>query len=212
MPIRLVLADPHPLLLDGLTALFRKEADMKVVARCGTGEETLQAVQKHRPDVLIFDISLHGKDGFAVLQEIARRQLPTRAVLLTSELNDKAAVKAVRSGVSGIVLKEMAPSLLVQCVRKVHAGQQWLERSFVGRVLDKLVQQDGSRQEIERMLTERELEIVRLITRGLRNKEIAQQLFVSEGTIKVHLHHIYTKLHINNRLALFRYAHTEGLG
>jgi len=211
MPICLVLADPHPLMLAGLTALFRKEADMKVVARCGTGEETLQAVQKHRPDVLIFDIPLPGKDGFAVLQEITRRQLPTRAILLTSTLSDTAAVKAIRSGVSGTVLKERAPSLLVQCVRKVHAGQQWLERCSVGRVLNKLVQQDGKGQEIERVLTARELEIVRLITRGLRNKEIAQHLFLSEGTIKVHLHHIYTKLHINNRLALFRYAHTEGV-
>jgi len=211
MPIRLVLADNHPLMLDGLTALFRKEPSMRVVARCGTGEETLQAVQKHRPDVLIFDIPLPGKDGFAVLQEITRRQLPTRTVLFTSTLSDTAAVKAIRSGVNGIVLKEMAPSLLVQCVRKVHAGGQWLERHSVGRVLDKLVQHDERRQEIERVLTRRELDIVRLIMRGLRNKEIAQQLFLSEGTIKVHLHHIYTKLHINNRLALLCHTHTKGL-
>jgi two-component system, NarL family, nitrate/nitrite response regulator NarL len=122
MSIHLVLADNHPLMLEGLTALFRKEPSMRVLARCGTGEETLQAVQKHRPDVLIFDISLHGKDGFAVLQEIARLQLPTRAVLFTASLSDAVAIQALRMGVKGVVLKEMAPSLLVQCVRKVHAG------------------------------------------------------------------------------------------
>jgi DNA-binding NarL/FixJ family response regulator len=211
MSIHLVLADNHPLMLEGLTALFHKEPRMRVVARCGTGEETLQAVQRHRPDVLIFDISLHGKDGFAVLQEIARLQLPTRAVLFTASLSDAVAIQALRMGVKGVVLKEMAPSLLVQCVRKVHAGGQWLERLSVGRVLNKLVQHDERRQEIERVLTRRELDIVRLIMRGLRNKEIAQQLFLGESTIKVHLHHIYTKLHINNRLALLHYAHTEGM-
>jgi DNA-binding NarL/FixJ family response regulator len=209
MSIRLVLADAHPLMLEGLLGLFRKEADIKVMACCGTGEETLQAVQKHRPDVLIFDIPLPGKDGFAVLQEIRRHQFPTRAILLTSALSDTAALKAVRSGISGIVLKEMPPSLLVQCVRKVHTGQQWVELRSMGRVLDKLVQHGGEREEIKRVLTERELEIVHLIEQGLRNKEIAQQLFLSEGTIKVHLHHIYTKLSVTNRLALLHYAHTE---
>jgi two-component system, NarL family, nitrate/nitrite response regulator NarL len=211
MSIRLVVADGQPLFLDGLENLFRQEPDVEVLARCRDGEETLRAVRQHKPDVLILDIRMSKKDGLAVLQEIHKEKLPTRVVVLTADLDENEALKAMRFGVGGVVLKEMAPHLLVQCIRKVHAGGQWLERHSTARVLDKLLQREAGARELAGVLTPRELEIIRLVASGLPNKVIAKELHISEGTVKAHVHNIYDKLHLDGRLALLRYAQDKRL-
>jgi DNA-binding NarL/FixJ family response regulator len=211
MPIHLVLADDHPIILDGLEILFRMEKDIQVVARCVNGEEVLQAVRQHRTDILILDIRMPGKDGLAVLREMKDEDLPTRVVLLTVALDEEETLEALRLGVRGVVLKEMAPQMLVQCVRKVHAGEQWLERRSVGRALEKLLSREAGAREVAGVLTPGEIEIVRMVASGLRNKEIADKLSISEGTVKIHLHHIYEKLHLNGRLELALYAQDRGL-
>jgi DNA-binding NarL/FixJ family response regulator len=126
-------------------------------------------------------------------------------------LDEHEALKALRLGVGGIVLKEMEPQLLVQCVRKVHAGGQWLERHSTSRVLDRLLQREAGARELAGVLTPREREILRLVAGGLQNKAIAKELFISEGTVKIHLHNIYEKLRLDGRLALLRYAQEKGL-
>ena len=176
MSITLVIADNHPLILNGLEQLFHLEPDVKVLARCRDGEETLQAVRQHQPDVLILDVRMPGKDGLAVLQEMHEEKLPTRVVIYTGDLSDSEALKAMHLGVGGVVLKEMMPQLLVQCVRKVHAGGQWLERHSAGRVLDKLLQREAGARELAEVLTTREFEIMRLVVSGLRNETIAKEL------------------------------------
>ena len=211
MPIRLVVADDHPLILDALESLFGLEQDFQVLARCRDGAETLQAVRHSQPDVLILDIRMPGKDGLAVLRELRQEQCPTRVVLLTAALEDDEVLEAIRLGVHGVVLKEMASHFLVQCVRKVHAGEQWLERHSIGRALDTLLRHQDGRRDLAGVLTPREQEIVRLVARGLRNKGIAAALSISEGTVKIHLHNIYKKLHLTNRLALTLYARDKGL-
>ncbi|OGB88272.1 MAG: DNA-binding response regulator [candidate division NC10 bacterium RIFCSPLOWO2_12_FULL_66_18] len=211
MPISLVLADDHPIILDGLEMLFRAEQDFQVLARCVNGEETIQAVRQHRPDILILDIRMPGKDGLAVLREVKKDSLPTRAVLLTVGLDEDDLLEAIRLGVRGVVLKEMAPQMLVQCVRKVHAGEQWLEKRSVGRALEKMLLREAGERQVAGVLTPRELEIVRMVAAGLRNKEIAESLSISEGTVKIHLHHIYEKLHLGGRLELALYAQERGL-
>ncbi|MEK7220478.1 MAG: response regulator transcription factor [candidate division NC10 bacterium] len=211
MPISLVLADDHPIILDGLEMLFRAEQDFQVLARCVNGEETIQAVRQHRPDILILDIRMPGKDGLAVLREVKKDSLPTRAVLLTVGLDEDDLLEAIRLGVRGVVLKEMAPQMLVQCVRKVHAGEQWLEKRSVGRALEKMLLREAGERQVAGVLTPRELEIVRMVASGLRNKEIADSLSISEGTVKIHLHHIYEKLHLASRLELALYAQERGL-
>src|SRR5215510_2878355 len=148
MAIRLVIADDHPLMLNGLESLFHLEPDVEVLARCRDGEETLQAVYQHRPDILILDIRMPRKDGLAVLQELHEGKLPTRVVVLTAELCENDALRLLRLGVSGVVLKEMAPHLLVQCIRKVHAGEPWVERRSVSRVLDKLLRREAGAREL----------------------------------------------------------------
>ncbi len=211
MPISLVLADYHPLVLDGLEALFQREKDFRVLARCPTGEATLQAVRKHHPDILILDIQLSGMDGLAVLRKMTEEQLPTRVVLLTAEVDEDQVIEAIRLGVAGVVLKEMAPRLLVQCLRKVQAGEQWLERHSISRAIWKMMRREAAASEFARVVTAREIEIIRMLAKGLRNKEIAEKLFICEGTVKIHLHNIYEKLRVGSRLELTLHAQQEGL-
>jgi DNA-binding NarL/FixJ family response regulator len=211
MPIRIVLADDHPPILQGLALLLRQEPDFEVLAGCREGEETLRAVRQFRPDVLILDSLMPGKDGLAVLRELRQMELPTRVILLTAAIDEDNLLEAMRLGVGGVVLKEMAVQLLIQCVRKVYAGDQWLERHSIGRAMEKMLRREAGTREVARLLTSRELEIVRLAASGLRNKEIASKLAISEGTVKVHLHRSYEKLHVDSRMALLRYAQTKGL-
>ena len=211
MPITLVLSDDHPLILDGLENLFRLEKDFKVAARCLDGEETVKAVRKHKPDVLVLDIRMPGTDGLSVLRQMKKEKLSTRVVLLTGVLDEEELAEAVRLGVRGLVLKEMAPKLLVQCIRQVHAGELWLEKRSVSLALEKLLRREAGQREVAQLLTPREIEIVKQVVAGLRNIEIGKRLFISEGTVKMHLHNIYQKLGVDSRINLTSYAQGKGL-
>ena len=211
MPIRLVVADDHPLILDALQQLFSLESDFQLLACCRNGAETIQAMKAYQPDVLILDIRMPGQDGLAVLREMRQEHCPTRVVLLTAGLEEHEALEAVRLGAHGVVLKEMASHLLVQCVRKVHAGGQWVERHSVSRALETMLRHQDGLRDVTGLLTPRELEIVRLAAQGFRNKRIAETLSISLGTVKLHLHHIFKKLPIDSRLALTLYARDKGL-
>ncbi|HKC47751.1 MAG TPA: response regulator transcription factor [Gemmatimonadales bacterium] len=211
MSIRLVLADDHPIVLDGLETLFRLEPDFEVAARCVSGEETVVAVRRHRPDVLVLDIHMPRKDGLAVLRDLQHDKLPTKVVLLAAVLEEEEVLEALRLGVRGMVLKELAPQMVVQCVRKVHAGEQWLEKHAVSRVVDSLLRREAGEREAANVLTPREIEMVGMVARGLRNKEMSKRLAISEGTVKIHLHHIYRKLKVENRVELILYAQSKRL-
>jgi DNA-binding NarL/FixJ family response regulator len=211
MAIGLVLADDHPIFLDGLESLFRKESDLSVLARCVNAAETLKAVRQHRPDVLILGLQMPGMGNLAILRQMKSEQLSTRVVLLTSALNEDDLLEAIRLGVAGVVLKGMAPSLFVLCVRKVHAGEQWLEKLSFSRALEKLLQREAGVREVAGILTQREIEIVHMVAAGLRNKEIAEKLFISEGTVKTHLRHIFGKVQVSSRQELARCAQDKRL-
>ncbi|MGE5303710.1 MAG: response regulator [Alphaproteobacteria bacterium] len=211
MPITLVIADDHPLILDALENLFRLEKDLQVVARCLDGDEALKAVRRHKPDILVLDIQMPAKDGLVVLREMRKQKLTTRVVVLTATIGDEGLAEALRLGVRGLVLKELAPMLLVQCIRKVHAGELWLEKHTVSSALERLLQREAGKQEAVQALTSREIEIIKQLATGLRNSEIAKRLFISEGTVKMHLHNIYQKLGVDTRLKLSRYAQEKGL-
>jgi len=146
--IRIVLADDHVIVLDGLEQLFRLEPELEVVARSTTAEAAVKAVQEHRPDVLVLDLVMPGHDGMWVLRELSELNLPTRTVLLTAHVEENRLVEAIRLGVWGIVLKEMAPRMLMECVRKVHAGEQWLEKRSVAAALESLMRRErGARND-----------------------------------------------------------------
>ncbi len=211
MPISVVVADDHPIVIEGLRDLFHQENDIKILAECGTGDEALAAVRKHRPDILLLDIRMPGKNWSEVIREIQKQKLKTRVVLLTAVLDENDTLEAVRLGVPGVVLKDTLPKQLVQCVRKVHTGARWLDNNALGAALEKVAWREGGMHQVSGVLSPREIEIVRLVAAGLRNKEIGKKLFISEGTVKIHLHNIYEKLNVRSRLALSLYARDKGL-
>src|SRR2546422_1352374 len=184
MTVHLALADDHPIVLDGLEGLFRLEPDFQVVARCINGEETLVAVRRHRPDILILDLRMPRGDGLEILRTLRREKLPTKVVLLAGALEEDEVLEALRLGVRGVVLKELAPQQLVECVRKVHAGEQWLEKQLSSRVLETLLRREAGGRTGNSVLTPREIEIVRMVASGLRNRELARRLGGTEGDRK----------------------------
>jgi two-component system nitrate/nitrite response regulator NarL len=210
MTIRLVLADDHPIVLDGLEQLFLLEKDCEVVARAKNGDEALRAVRQFQPDVLVLDLRMPGMDGLAVLEEMQREALPTRVVIL-SAMNSDDLFEAIRLGARGVVLKDMAPRLLMQCVRTVHAGGKWLEKGVATCAVDKLLECEAGIKAIAETLTPRELQVARMIAKGVPSKTVASRLAISEGTAKLHLHHVYEKLKVEGRLGLMRFMHSRGL-
>ena len=211
MTIRIVIADDHPIVLSGLEQLFRSERDIEVVATATDGTEVLKAVVRQKPDVLLLDLHMPRKTGLDVLRELNDAASSVRVVLLTGQLSEDEVIEALRLNVRGVLLKEMAPRLLVECVRKVHAGGQWLEKASIGRAIEKMLKREEAVQQVSALLTRRELELLKLAAGELTTKEIAAHLFIAEGTVKIHLHSIYGKLGINNRVELKRLAREKGL-
>jgi DNA-binding NarL/FixJ family response regulator len=210
-PIRLVIADDHAVVLKGLQSLLSLEPELVVVATCTDGDTTLEAVRRHRPDVLILDLFMPGIDGLDVLRALKPDPEAPRVILLTANVDDEEVLEAMDLGVAGIFLKEMPPNLLLQCIRKVHAGEQWIEKQSVARAMSRLLQRQASERELARILTPRELEIVRMAAQGLRTVVIAGNLNVSEATVKTHLHNVYGKLKLDGRVALTVFAREKGL-
>jgi DNA-binding NarL/FixJ family response regulator len=210
MSIRLVVADDHPVVLDGLTQVFSFEPDFQVVARAQNGDEALEAVRRHQPDIAVLDIRMPGKDGLAVVRELNREKLPTRVVILTAVGQDDV-FEAIRLGVRGVVLKDMAPKLLVHCIREVHAGRRWLEKGYATHAVEKLLQREAGTRDVTKSLTPRELQIAQMTAKGMHSKGIAEKLSITEGTAKLHLHHVYEKLKVDGRIALMQYLQNRGL-
>jgi DNA-binding NarL/FixJ family response regulator len=211
MPIRLVLVDDHPIVLQGLQQLFERHDDFEVMSCCPDGATALEAVGKFHPDVLVMDLRMPGLSGLDVLRALAAKQSRSRTVLLTAIIRDSEVMEAVKLGVRGIVLKESSPDVLVDCVRRVQRGEQWIERDSVTRSLNRVRDRESAERAAGETLTPREIEIVRMVARGLRNKAIAERLSISEGTVKVHLHNVYEKLGVDGRLELVLCAQQKGL-
>lgn len=206
MTIRTVLADDHAIVLEGLEQILKLEEDIELVARCIDGEQALKTVRSFRPDVLVLDLRMPVMDGLAVLRQIKREGLPTKVVLLTAGLDDDEMVRAVRLGVSGVILKVMASRLLIQCIRTVAGGGRWIEKDSGERPVRRMATDPH-----ETGLSPREIEVVRMVSRGMRNRQIAQELFISEATVKVHLHNVYEKLALKSRVELGLFAREKGL-
>ena len=210
MTIKLVLADDHRIILEGLEQLFGREKDFEVVATATTGEEALAAVRQHKPHILVLDIRMPNGDGLWVLKQVHTEKLQTRVVLLTAVLDEDEVLDAMQSGVSGLVLKEAAAVKLVETVKRVHRGERALEPMLVSRALERLSQREEAKKLVE-VLSKRETEIVKMVAAGLRNKEIAHKLSIGEGTVKTHLHTIYEKLGVHGRVELTTYAIERGI-
>lgn len=210
MAIRLVLVDDHPIVLQGMQQLFARHDDFDVVASCADGASALRAVTRFQPDVLVMDLRMPMMSGLDVLRTLSKGQASCRTVLLTATVRDSEVVEAVQLGAKGIVLKESPADVLVDCVRRVHRGEEWIERDTLTRAFQRALNGDATDQAAGDLLTPREIEIVRMVSMGLRNKAIAERLSISEGTVKVHLHNVYEKLGVDGRLELMLCAQQRG--
>jgi DNA-binding NarL/FixJ family response regulator len=209
--IRIVLCDDHPVVLSGLEGVFRTTTDIQIVAACFGGAEALTVVREHRPDVLVIDLRMGAMSGLDVARILRKEESTTKVVIISGELSDEETLEALRTGVKGILLKEMAPEQIVECVRSVRAGRSWMEPRASGRAIEQLIRQQASARELSRTLTAREVELARLVGQGLRNKDIANRLDIGEGTVKAHLHNVYKKLGIETRVELVLLARDKGL-
>lgn len=205
--IDIVIADDHPIVLAGLTQLFRQQAGMRVVATCVNGLEALDAVRSHRPHILLLDLNMPKLDGLRVLRTIAAERIDVNTIVLTAEANAPDVSAARAAGARGIVLKELSPQHVIDCVRRAHSGSEWVE--FLGRAREATPEQSELQESLG--LTPRELELAALVVSGLRNRDIATRLGISEGTAKLHLYNVYKKLGVANRVELVLRMRSAGL-
>jgi DNA-binding NarL/FixJ family response regulator len=212
VPIRLVVADDHAIVLKGLASLLALEPDLTVVATCADGEAALEAVRRHGPDVLLLDVRMPGPmDGLGVLRALRGTPHSPRVILLSAAVDEDEMLEAMRLGVAGIILKDRPPEILLKGIRKVHAGEQWIDKQSVSRALERMLRREAGEREIARVLTPREIDIIRLVAQGLGTKAIAARMSIAEGTVKTHLHHIYEKLNLDGRVALTLFAREKGI-
>lgn len=207
----IAIADDHRMILEGLEQMFKRHHSYHVVGAVTSGEEALETVRDHHPDVLVLDVSMAGMSGIDVLRQIHEENLPTRVILLTAAIDDAAVVEAMNLGVWGIVLKESASVQLVRAVDNVMKGERVLEPTLVGRAVEKMSRSTVAEREISRILSPRETDVARMVASGLRNREIAEKLNLSEGTVKSYLHSVYEKLDLRGRVELTLYAREKGL-
>jgi DNA-binding NarL/FixJ family response regulator len=209
MGIRVVIADGQPLLLDGMELLLEGAGEFSVVQRCTSGVAALRAIEEKRPDIAVLDIGMPGMGGLDVLREVRQLRLATRIVLLTASISETQLLDAVRLGVDGVVLKDMPKRMILQCLHKVHEGGRWVENRAVQSALESAIRREEGLQDVARELTPREIDTVRMVAQGLRNKAIARRLEISEGTVKTHVRNVYKKLGLSNRVAVRCYAETR---
>ena len=214
--IRIVVADDHPIFRDGLCRLLALEEDFEVVAQAQDGRQVLDVLQQYEPDILLLDLKMPGLDGLATLQRLQASKNKTRVIVLTASDDKNEFVQAMKLGTSGIVLKQTATELLIKSIRKVHAGEIWLDSHTTAAVIRQFVANDEppvppipaapTRERERSPLSQREREIVALVAQGFKNKEMAEKMFISEQTVKNHLHNIFDKLGVSDRLELALYA------
>jgi two-component system, NarL family, nitrate/nitrite response regulator NarL len=217
--IRIVVADDHPIFRDGLCRLLALEEDFEVVAQAQDGRQVLEILQQLEPDILLLDLKMPGLDGLATLQRLQAARNKTRVIVLTASDDKNEFVQAMKLGTSGIVLKQTATELLIKSIRKVHAGEIWLDSHTTAAVIRQFVaaeeappppppppQTSAPRDRERSPLSQREREIVALVAQGFKNKEMAEKMFISEQTVKNHLHNIFDKLGVSDRLELALYA------
>ena len=210
-PITVLLVDDHALIREGVRAFLETLPDITVVAEAGSGKEALKLAEEHVPDVALVDLIMPGMDGVEVTRRLATSSPRTNVVILTSYHEDEHVFPAIRAGALSYVLKEVGRVELADAVRKAAAGEAVLHPRVASRIVREL---RGARREAPNVfheLSDRELDVLRLIANGLSNAEIARDLFVSEQTVKSHVSNILGKLHLADRTQAAVYAWRQGV-
>jgi DNA-binding NarL/FixJ family response regulator len=188
--IRVLSVDDHPLLREGLAAIINNQPDMLLVAQACNAQEAMQEYRKHRPDVTLMDLRLPDKSGIDAMIAVRAEFPEARVIMLTTFEGDVEIQRALEAGARGYMLKSMPPKELVEVIRQVHAGKKRIPAQLAAQLAEHMSDQD---------LTAREIEVLNQIAGGNRNRDIAEKLFITEETVKVHIKHIMDKLGANDR-------------
>jgi two-component system, NarL family, nitrate/nitrite response regulator NarL len=215
-PIRLVIADDHPIFRDGLRRLLEAESDLKVIGEARDGAEAVKLARQLKPDIMLLDLAMPKHPGLEALRDLSNGEANSvRVILLTAAAEKKEIVEALQLGARGVVLKDSATQLLLKAIHTVMAGEYWVGRESVSNLvqyLRNLVQSSGDEAKQRKFgLTPRELEIVSAVVAGFANKEIAEYFKISEDTVKHHLSNIFDKLGVSTRLELALFAVNQSL-
>jgi DNA-binding NarL/FixJ family response regulator len=213
--IRLLIADSFPVARAGLRAILAPSLDIEIVAEAEDGSEAIDRALELDPDVVIMELRLPKTDGLTVLRTLQTRAPRTKVLLFTGSDSKDEFIEAMKLGCSGILMKNSAPSLIIKSIQKVNAGEIWLDSNTTAAVIRQFANpadfaapsQHGNGKPRERaQLSQREREIIVLIAQGYKNKEIAEKMFITEQTVKNHLHNVFDKLGVSDRLELALYA------
>jgi len=200
--IRVLIADDHTTFLAGLTSIIDMEQDMIVIAQATDGRQASDQWRKHRPNVTLLDLRMPVLDGVGVLDEIRREDASARIVILTTYDSDNDIYRAIKAGAKGYLLKDARREELLDCIRKVNAGETCIPPALMQKLVTGLSSEP---------LTDREAEVLQLLAHGKTNKEIGAKLFISEFTVKGHLHNVFTKLNVLSRTEAIAAATRRGL-
>jgi DNA-binding NarL/FixJ family response regulator len=213
--IRVLIVDDHRLFLAGMRSLIKNEPGLIVIGEAVSRTEAIDAIRT-RPDIILLDLDLGNENGLDFLPELISASGGARVLIVTGLPDPELHLQAIRHGAMGVLLKGEPPEILLKAIRKVHAGEIWINRSMVATVMNNLLRAgDTNKSDPEAKkiasLTARELEVITLIGEGLRNKQIGERLFISEKTVRHYLTSIFGKLAVNDRLELLIYAYQHGL-
>ncbi len=209
-PIRILVADDHPIVRDGLIAILSTQPDLDVVGEAATGSETVQQVATLQPDVVLLDLEMPDLDGVEAMRRIRESHPGVRVIVFTAFDTDERILGAVRAGAQGYLLKGAPREEIFRAIRVVHAGNSLLQPIVASKLLRQVSQEQATTTTLE-ALTPRELDVLRLLARGLENKEIAVELVISERTVKFHVSSILGKLGAGNRTEAVAIAAQQGL-
>lgn len=208
--IRVLIADDHALVRMGIRALIGTEPDMQLVAEASSGAEAIRLALAYQPDVILLDLVMPQTDGIEAIRRIREHQPGARILVLTSFATDDKLFPAIKAGALGYLLKDSRPEDLIRAIRQVHQGESSLHPAIARRVLEELAR-PSHQQPTTDPLTARELEVLRLVARGLSNDDIARELVISEPTVRTHVSNVLSKLQLASRTQAALYALREGL-
>jgi NarL family two-component system response regulator LiaR len=209
-PIRVIIVDDHTIVRKGIRALLTEVEDIEVVGEAGDGQQALHLVEATRSDVILMDLVMPNMDGIEATQQITAQHPDARVLALTSFAADEKVFPAIKAGAMGYLIKDSEPNDLVKAIRQVHRGEPTLHPSIARKVLHELGRSSSQPQTTD-PLTEREVEVLRFVSKGLSNQEIANELTIAEVTVRTHVSNILSKLHLANRVQATLYALREGL-